>query len=190
MAARFKRGKRQDVLLAAIKEIVELRPRVAWRLDLAGNGETLPDIAAAVHELGLGKYVRLLGYLDEDALVSWLQTLDIYLLASDGETLNTSLLQAMACELPVVGSDVSGVRELIGDDPPCGLLVADQDPCGFARAVLELVDDRVKANTLALAGRKKCVAAFAHNKMYMRYRCLISGDQETSDPAPPSSDSG
>jgi glycosyltransferase involved in cell wall biosynthesis len=188
MAARFVPAKRQDVLLSAIEKVVELRPGVAWRLDLAGDGENLPRIAAKVREMGLGKYVRLLGYLDEDALALWLRTLDIYLLASNGETLNTSLLQAMASQLPIVGSDVGGVRELIGADPACGLLVANQDPCGFARAVLELVDDRAKASALALAGRNRCLATFTNGTMRLAYRRLISGDKTSLENAPRSGD--
>jgi glycosyltransferase involved in cell wall biosynthesis len=173
MAARFTRSKRQDVLVDAMGELLRLRPDLDWRLELAGDGDTCLDVAAKARASGLGPQVTLLGALGEDALAAWLRSIDVYLFASDGETLSTSLLQAMACELPIVGSDVAGVAALIGGDAPCGLLVRDQDPRGFARAVLALVDDGRTAKNLGRVARNRCLASYTNGRMFSDYRRLV-----------------
>jgi glycosyltransferase involved in cell wall biosynthesis len=167
--------KRQDVLVDTMVELLQLRPEIDWRLDLAGDGEKRPDIARRVRANSLDARVTLLGVLDEDDFAAWLRSLDIYVHASAGETLCTSIMQAMACQLPIIGSSVAGIIDLIGTDPPCGLLVASQDPRAFARAVLELVDDQARANTFARAARDKCVAAYANDRMFSRYCSLLVG---------------
>jgi glycosyltransferase involved in cell wall biosynthesis len=174
MAARFTHAKRQDVLLDVLQELLQLRPDLEWHLDLAGDGETWSNVAAKARAKNLDGRVTLLGILDEDGLAVWLRSLDIYLHATAGETLSTSILQAMACQLPIVSSDVAGVRELIGNDPACGLLVAHQDPRGFARAVLELIDDRAAAKALARAAREYSISVYANELMFSRYRGLLN----------------
>ncbi len=173
MAARFTPAKRQGVLIEALVELRRVRPDIEWRLGLAGDGETWRDIAARISAEGLEAHVMLPGNLDEDALADWLRSLDIYLHASDGETLSTSMLQAMACQLPIVGSDAPGVCELVVGQPPCGTLAKNEDPGSFARAVVALVDDPSKAFAFASAGRQRCVADFSNDRMYASYRKLV-----------------
>ncbi|MBK8495622.1 MAG: glycosyltransferase family 4 protein [Chitinophagaceae bacterium] len=45
--------------------------------------------------------------------MAFLQSLDIYVHASLGETMSTAIMQAMACKLPIVASDVNGINNMI-----------------------------------------------------------------------------
>src|SRR5690606_3642968 len=96
MAARITAIKRHDLLIDAIALLCERDGEDAWRLTLAGSGDELPELRRRVRKRGLGNVVRLPGFLGEAELRHWFGGLDAYVHASDGETLSTSMLQAMA----------------------------------------------------------------------------------------------
>jgi glycosyltransferase involved in cell wall biosynthesis len=174
MAARFTRTKRQDVLIDALAELRRCEPDIDWRLSLAGDGEAWEDINRTVRAKGLDAYVSLPGLLTEAQLIDWYHSIDIYLHASEGETLSTSLLQAMASALPIVASDVPGISNLLcGGETVCGVLVEGQSPAGFAEAVIELVREPKNAANLASSGRRLVVQNYSHDLMFSRYTDLL-----------------
>lgn len=171
MASRLAGNKRHEVLVRAI---AQLRGEGGdWRLTLAGDGETRAAIAAQVAEAGLDQAVTLPGYLGAEALRDWFATLDIYVHATDGETLSTSILQAMAMELPIVGSDVAGVTELLGEGGGCGLVAEAQTPEAFASAVRRLIDDPGAAQAMARRARALSVSTYSQAAMFAGYRQLL-----------------
>lgn len=173
MAARFTRAKRQDTLIDMMSTLMQRRPDIDWCLELPGDGETHEEIAKRVKAFGLESRVVLPGNLDELELASWYKTLDIYLHASDGETLSTSMLQAMATGLPIVGSNVEGIRGLLTGSEVCGILARNGDPCDFAHAVIDLVSDTERSKLLGRKGRKLCENEFSTNKMRTSYELLL-----------------
>ena len=66
--------------------------------------------------------IRLEGYLEEKKLKKWYNSLDLYIQASAGEGMSTSLLQAMSMEIPVIGSNVTGINNILGKKKYLGLL--------------------------------------------------------------------
>ena len=169
MAARFTTMKRQDILLEMIEELRRVRPEINWQLSLAGGGENWHSVCHEVQSRNLWGCISLPGQLDEPELIRWFQGQDIYLHASEGETLSTSLLQAMASGLPVVASDVLGIRDLLGGEPICGVLIGDQSPLGFAEAVMELASSASYAEALALSGRRLVVSSYSQDEMFSGY---------------------
>ena len=134
MAARMSPSKRQDLLVRAVAQLAEGPDRSRWLLTLAGDGETREALERLVGDLGLGDRVRFVGMLDEPRLVEWLADLDVYAHASDGETLSTSLLQAMACGVPIVASRIPGITNLLAGPPELASLVTN-DARAFADAI-------------------------------------------------------
>jgi glycosyltransferase involved in cell wall biosynthesis len=96
MAARFSLSKGQELLVEMITILKKKRPAIKWELSLAGSGEKFDSVKILISMLGLEDEVLLEGVLDEPSVSRWLQGLDLYVRASHGETLSTSLLQAMA----------------------------------------------------------------------------------------------
>jgi glycosyltransferase involved in cell wall biosynthesis len=92
------------------------------RFSLAGSGEDFFNIKNKVIELKLNNKIKLEGYLNEIKLKKWFESLDLYIQASSGEEMSTSLLQAMSMKVPVLGSDVVGINNFLCKYKYLGLL--------------------------------------------------------------------
>jgi glycosyltransferase involved in cell wall biosynthesis len=134
-----------------------------FRLVIAGDGPLRPDHEALRERLGLGDAVQLPGNVADFARV--LQAADVFALPSLWEGLPLVLLEALAAGVPVVGSDIAGVRDVIVDDRS-GLLVTPGDPEGLAAAIALLADpvrrERLRAGGLALVRERYSFARVSH----------------------------
>lgn len=174
MAARFSASKRQDVLVEALALLKRRRPDVGWRLSLAGDGECRQRVADVATRLGCEHAVEFAGSLDRDRLAAWYRSLDVYAHASEGEVLSISMLQAMAMRLPIVGSDVEGIRNLLaGEGGECGLLAESNTGDAFSACVERLVDGPSKAAELAAAALGRARAAYSQQAMFDAYDSLL-----------------
>jgi glycosyltransferase involved in cell wall biosynthesis len=172
MAARFSSSKQQRSLVKALKRLRSVS-RLDWRLTLAGDGETLAGVRALVKKESLEAYVEFPGFLGQEELIDWFGRLDVYAHASDGETLSTSLLQAMAMRLPIVASDVVGISNLLSSGEGCGLLVKEASEEGFADAFLSLADDSELADKLAVEARRLAVSRYSQEAMFAEYNRVM-----------------
>ncbi|WP_456375026.1 glycosyltransferase family 4 protein [Thiolapillus sp.] len=178
MAARFSSTKHQSLLVDVLKKLRESGRAGDWRLVLAGDGERLESVRRRVDELGMTDLVGFSGTLDEDELRAWFHDLDVYVHATEGETLSTSLLQAMAAGLPIVASDVPGVSRLIGGAEPVGLLVANDEPGHFAQALETLAADPALRKRLAHRATRRAVEKYSHLLMYQKYSRVLDACQK------------
>jgi colanic acid/amylovoran biosynthesis glycosyltransferase len=164
-AARFVEKKGHTNLLEAMKL---LRDRgVDVRVDLAGHGPLERELRARVSSLGLSDVVEFLGHVAHDHLLGELERgrWDAVTLASivtpDGqlEGIPVSLIEAMACSVPVVGTDAGGVPELLADG--AGLLVPPGDVSALADVLELLARDPAKRASLGELGRARAEESFA-----------------------------
>lgn len=172
MAGRFSFSKRQDLLVHMLGVLRAAHPDASWRLSLAGDGQELQRVKAVATELGLADHVEFTGLLDEPGLGEWMRGLDIYVHASDGETLSTALLQAMATACPIVASDVTGIRNLLNGAAPLGELAAN-DANVFAEKVADLWFDADRRRTLGARARAASVTSYSNDTMLACYLGLI-----------------
>ena len=173
MAARFTAAKRQDVLIEMLEELRRREPDIDWRLSLAGDGVICEHVKRITQARGLDACVDFPGRLNEEPLIEWYNGLNIYLHASEGETLSTSLLQAMASGLPIVASDVPGISNLVSGETICGALVEGQSSRGFADSVIRLVKEPNFAVALGASGRHLAEGSYSHHKMFASYMTLL-----------------
>ena len=146
--------KRVDLALDAVRRT----PRVT--LDLLGVGSLEQHVRGRVVDLGLDERVRLLGRVDDPAEISArLAGADAYLLTSAAENCPLSLLQAMACALPVVATAVGGVPEVVRDEVD-GLLCRPDDGAALAGALARLRDDSQWRRDAGAAARRRIQSAF------------------------------
>ena len=172
MAARFSETKRQDLLVEALAILAGDDGPGAWRLQLAGDGETLAALRELAHARGVAGSVQFPGFLGGESLRDWFASLDMYVHASSGETHPTSVLQAMATGLPILGSDVDGIRNLLRQDD-CGILARAQTPQALADGLRRLRDDAALAERVARAARGAAERTFSHEAMYRGYEQLL-----------------
>ncbi len=106
------------------------------QLSLVGDGEKRGQIEALIAELNL-KNVTLHGRRSGPELTQLYQQADIFVMSSDREGMPLALLEAMAAGLPVVASNVQGLREFVNDN---GVLVDNPSPENFAVELDNLID--------------------------------------------------
>ncbi|HEX6986246.1 MAG TPA: glycosyltransferase, partial [Planctomycetaceae bacterium] len=135
----------------AIRAVAELRDRTrgdgeAPFLVLVGDGperEALERVAAAV---GASDRVRFAGRRSDvgDCLAAF----DLYVNSSLGEAMSLSILEAMACGLPVVATDVGDTAEMLGGRAACGVTVPAGDASALAAAIDALIREPERRSVL------------------------------------------
>jgi L-malate glycosyltransferase len=141
--------KDQSTLVEAAALLVRDLPDLYWII--VGEGPLRSTLEQQITRLGLGNRVHLVGQLADPhaALVG----ADVFVLSSLAEGLGTSVLAAMAFDVPVVATRVGGVPELVTSGG--GVMVPAASPAEFAAAVHRVLADPVYARSLSqVAGRE------------------------------------
>ncbi len=139
----FNRNKNQAMLLKAWPAVLEKAGPAFLLLAGEGGGERrLRKMAAG---LGIGKYIRFLGFRTD--IPRLLQLADIALLTSFREGLPRAVLEAMAAGKPLVATDTRGLRDLVVDGST-GFLVPCGDSAAAAGRIVELFSDEEAAKRL------------------------------------------
>ncbi len=155
MVARMETDKDHVGLIAAMPRIIKRHP--GTRLLLAGDGSLRPRVEKAIRAFAMEDRVELRGEVARPA--DAYADIDLYVQPSTvPEGVSNSLIEAMACGLPVVATAAGGNREVVVDGET-GLLVPCHDSDALAAAIITLLDDPEKAE---LFGRRSAARARAH----------------------------
>jgi glycosyltransferase involved in cell wall biosynthesis len=157
---RLSREKGQDVLLDAMKDVLERRRDVT--LWLAGEGPSEPMLRRQASRLGIEHRVRFLGF--SEYVAPLLRRATILALPSRGEGMPISALEAMSLGVPVVATRVGGVPDLL-PSPEVGSIIPPENPACLASALVDLLDNPLRAASLGTAGRKHVLENFTLSKM-------------------------
>ncbi len=169
MLARIMPTKDHKTLLAAWKLIEENMP---GNLLIAGDGDWREKMENYAKELSLNKIV-FTGMLDEDNSRKFLNDLAVYVHASLGETMSTSIMQAMASGKVIVASNVPGINNMI-QSLENGILVPAENAKALGDAILKAWNDRSLRMHLASNARKTAEEKFSNRIMFERYIALVS----------------
>ncbi len=142
--------KAQDHFLKAAKKLSQEMPEV--RYIIVGEGELERSLKALARSLQLDDIVTFTGFRRDIKAV--LAAIDVFVLSSVAEGLCTSILDAMACGVPVVATRVGGVPEIVVDGE-CGSLVRAADPGELAAAIARVLRDPGMRERFAAAGRER-----------------------------------
>ncbi len=151
--------KDHDTLLAAAVIVLLKRPKAVFLI--AGRGPEEARLRAAIDGMGLTGKVLLLGHRADP--LPLLKALDVYVHSSWGEGMGSVLIEAEACGVPIAATAAGGIPEVV-ESGVTGQLVRPRDPEALAGAVVELLDDRVRAQRFAVAGLKR-VSRFGLTRM-------------------------
>ncbi|HZM47506.1 MAG TPA: glycosyltransferase family 4 protein [Burkholderiales bacterium] len=139
---------------AAIRTLaIVRRARPGARLTIAGSGPERDRLAALAQSLGAGDSVVFTGRLDNERIAGLYREADISINPSLVDNMPNSILESLASGVPVVSTDVGGVRYVV-EHRKTALLVPPRDAEAMAGAVLELLDHPETAGRLARAGRE------------------------------------
>lgn len=140
---------------------------------VAGDGIDRKDIEQAVKETNSAHRVKLLGYVSDDVRDVLLNTCDIFIqpnikVAGDMEGFGISVIEAASCELPVIVSNLEGLKDAIHQNEN-GLLVEPENPEAFRKAITDLVLDEERRHTLGKRARLYTKAHFEWDTIARRY---------------------
>lgn len=156
--------KDQVTLLRAVRVVVDTNP--TFQLDIVGDGPSRPELEAQQNALGLTGHVRFHGYREH--VGPFLDASDFFVLSSISEGVSLALLEAMACGLPAVATDVGGNREVVVPGET-GYLVPAGSPAALADAMCMLQADATNLDRMGRAARRRVEGAFNLSRVVAQY---------------------
>jgi sugar transferase (PEP-CTERM/EpsH1 system associated) len=169
--ARLQAVKDQQTLLRAVALLLQRQPGLRDRLQLrlVGDGPERPALEQLAGELGIGDVTALPGFRDD--VPAELQALSVFTLPSLNEGISNTILEAMACGLPVVATNVGGNPELVTDDET-GFLIPVQDPETLAERLGRYAADPALLAAHRAAARRRAEQQFSIPRMLADYAGL------------------
>jgi glycosyltransferase involved in cell wall biosynthesis len=136
-----------------IEAIKILKDRgVQAKLKIGGDGPERENLVALIQKLDVGDRVEMLGNLSEERYLEEMKRADVFCLASHGEPMGVVYMEAQAMEVPAIGCNALGAKELIVDGQT-GILVPPNSPADLAEAYLKLIQDPELRRQMGKAGR-------------------------------------
>ena len=158
--SRLTRQKGVGYLIEAAEKVCEERGDV--RFSVAGGGPDHEALEAEIERSGLRDKFELVGPVGKP--LEYLASLDLFVLASLWEGMPFVVLEAMGCELPVVATDVGGVRDLIPEET-YGTVVPPADAHALKEAILRYVDSPILRKNTGIAARRRVLEEFSEERM-------------------------
>ena len=149
------------------------------RFIIFGEGDMRSTLERQIKDLHLDKHVLLPGFRAD--ILTFIKSVDIFVMSSLAEGLGTSLLDAMALGKPAVASHTGGIPEVVSDGAT-GLLVPPRDHRALANAISRLLKDKGLRERMGQAGLERVKRLFSADRMVEKtldvYRRRAAGRHE------------
>ena len=162
----FRPVKRVGMVLDIFRAI---RGRLGATLVMVGDGPDRPAAERQATLMGLADHVEFVG--EQQDLVPWLSSADLFLLPSSQESFGLAALEAMACGVPVVASRVGGLPEVIVDGVT-GFVCDPMDAGVMAERAIELLGDAGRREVMGQAAARDVRERFSAEAIVPRYEAL------------------
>ena len=176
--------KGQRYLVDAAARVVQAVPGA--RFLVVGGGELETRLRRQLKRLALETHVILTGFRPD--VLSLHKSFDLFVMSSVTEGLGTSVLDAMACGRPVVGTRAGGIPESVADGET-GLLVPVRDAPALGEAIVRLLRDPSLGRAFGDAGRERVRDRFSAERMVdetvAAYAEPVDTDRATDTGRPP-----
>ena len=141
---------KQKNIFRMIEAVAILKQKYDVELNIIGDGEDKEKIIDLINKLKLSNNVNLKGRISDKELIKYYSSNDIFVMSSDYEALPLTLLEVMASGLPIVSTDIRGVREILKN---CAVMTK-LNPKDLAKGISNLIDKDIKR--LDLSKKSKC----------------------------------
>lgn len=132
-------------------------------LEISGEGPQRAELEALAEATGVGRQVTFFGAVAHAQVPTMLHRLDIFVALSRFESFGVAVLEAAACQLPVVVSDAEGLAEVTMDGVN-GYVVPRDDARAAGEAMLKLIRDPALRQSFGEAGRRHVVNHYSWDK--------------------------
>ena len=151
-----------DILLRAAAKLPGI-----WRVHISGEGPERPLLEALAQELGIHDRVQFDGSIPSCQIPAYLRQMDVLVLASRTlpnwkEQFGRVLVEAMACGVPVVGSDSGEIPNVIGD---AGLTFPEDDVDGLHKHLLNLMKSDELRDKMGVNGRQRVLDCYTQSQI-------------------------
>lgn len=147
------------------------REKISALLILAGNrGNAFSDLEILIKNLGLSEEIRCLGLVED--ISSLLNAVDIGVFSSKTEGIPNAVLESMAAGLPVVGTDIPGIREAVGEEGVM-YLAPPGDYVKLAEIIVHLANNPKEAEEIGLGNIKRIREHFNREQIFEHLTNLI-----------------
>lgn len=160
MVAHLADHKGHKYLIRATKILREQAPKI--KIIIVGEGPLRMELTKEARDSKVEDIVFFLGFREDVPRI--LSSLDLFVLSSYLEGLGSSILEAMACRLPVVATRTGGIPEVV-IHRQTGLLVPPRSPSALAKAILKLYSDRELASRFGKKGYEVVHQRFSAESM-------------------------
>ncbi len=171
--------KGQPVLLEATALLAERGHKV--NVILAGEGLLRPTLERIADQLGLASQVSFPGAVGQEDIHDLYASASIFCLPSFAEGVPGVLMEAMAMELPVVSTRITGIPELV-DDGHTGLLVTPGRVDQLVEALERLLADPALCRKMGSAARDKVIREFNTESSAEQLYALFAGELSSTSP--------
>jgi teichuronic acid biosynthesis glycosyltransferase TuaC len=142
-----------DYLIEAAKNFVNTNTDLL----MVGRDDGMrKNLEKRAHELKIADYIRFTGPVNHEDIPLWISASDILVLPSLSEGRPNVVLEALACEVPVVATDVGGIPELMVDGET-GYLVPAKNPEELSIKINKLLEDKIQRENMGKLGRKSII---------------------------------
>jgi N-acetyl-alpha-D-glucosaminyl L-malate synthase BshA len=152
-----------------VRVFVQVRAQLPSRLLIVGDGPELGRLEQLIGELGLTGQVDLIGEARD--VVGLLSVSDLFLLPSLQESFGLSALEAMACGVPVVASNVGGLPDVV-DDGVTGFLHPPDQAARMAESAVRMLSDPALHARMASEGARRAMERFSADRIVPQYEAL------------------
>ena len=173
---RFAHTKSPNLLLAAFRRVVQVRPQA--KLVMVGDGPLWESCVHYVKAEGLTGHVELAGRLDHASVAKLMANARAFVqhsitaLNGDAEGTPVAVLEAMSAGLPVIATRHMGIGETVVDGET-GSLCEEYDVEVMARNMIAVIDDPALAGRMGAAGRKRAMELYGMDKSVQRLQDLL-----------------
>lgn len=162
--------KGHEFLVQAMSKVTSRFPNA--KAGICGDGPLRSQLEAQIIEAGLSNHVKMLGTWEDVSPL--LASAEIFILPSRWEGLSRALMEAMAAGLPVIATQVDGIKDLITDSVN-GLLIPSEDAEALGNSILQLIDNIEMRKRIGVAGQAHVLRTHSVDDMCKKYYDFMLG---------------
>lgn len=150
-------------LLIKAFAIVKAKTSITPLLHIYGSGPLKDELVSLTKDLGIFDDVTFFETIPNQEVPKALNTMDIFVNSSNVESFGVNIVEAMACELPVVATPCPGPKEVI-ENKVTGIVLKDWNPNELAEELIKLVENPALREQYGKAGREKVLREYDWSK--------------------------
>lgn len=160
-------------LIEAVAIVRKLRPDINIELRIAGKGKHENDFKKLADNLGITPFTHFLGFLPQEQVAEEWANMDVAVITSENESFGVSAVEAQACQIPVVISEIPGLMEAT-DVGKSSLLAGMRDSNKVAEQIIYLYDHPAERRIMGINGREFVLQHYEYNACYSNIESFYS----------------